>query len=462
MDIAESETVTPDLEVMDRLYFGTYQGGLLIYDNGVISRIGKAQGLKPSNGGVISVYGIGQNPNNPDHLVLGMMDNYKYSTSSGIYESFDHGETWRHVPGLGGSGDVWKVRWHPSKPLVYFGTSNGMFVYEYEKNDMVVKENFLEQAETLNSYALPYLTEFWNAGYFNHMKESSLNIEETMTTIDFITLLNKVLELKQTSWEQTFSNIPLTNKYYSKLQIAVDNGIIEPAKEFDLSHVVTNQELLQMIQHAIELLQPNISDTLTCYEAFGIPYDAISQSLEQEATKEDLIATIYVAYALKNAPLVDSEIPLESKEMTLTHAVPVEPETVVEETPIITTNEIKNTFHPLLGNVTSSKTMNSISWNKIKNADGYEIYGKKVSEKGLEKRLKIIKSNNTTTFKHKKCSMNTYYQYYVVAYQLIDEKRVPIYKSSILYTTTTSKKYGNATAIKIGRASCRERVSSPV
>ena len=83
--------------------------------------------------GIGTVYQMAQDPHNPKHLVTAGNDQGSYAVASGVWESYDGGETWKHIEGLGGTADVWTVQFHPTEQQVYMGTSNGTWVYECDK-----------------------------------------------------------------------------------------------------------------------------------------------------------------------------------------------------------------------------------------------------------------------------------------------------------------------------------------
>lgn len=100
----------------------------------------------------------------------------------------------------------------------------------------------------------------------------------------------------------------------------------------------------------------------------------------------------------------------------------------------------------LLCKVSSSKTSNTIRWNPVKSADGYEIYGAKSNRKYQHLRTVSKKSDQ---WKHKKLKKGEQYKYYVRAYKKVGKKRVVLAKSLSVYSTTKGGKYGNPSKIKV-------------
>ncbi|MCI8993746.1 MAG: hypothetical protein HFG80_13700 [Eubacterium sp.] len=99
----------------------------------------------------------------------------------------------------------------------------------------------------------------------------------------------------------------------------------------------------------------------------------------------------------------------------------------------------------LLCTVSSAKTSNTLRWNSVKSADGYEIYGAKSN--GKYKRLKTV-SKKSVKWKHQKLKKGTKYKYYVKAYKKINGKRVVLAKSISLYSITKGGRYNNPSKIR--------------
>ena len=91
----------------------------------------------------------------------------------------------------------------------------------------------------------------------------------------------------------------------------------------------------------------------------------------------------------------------------------------------------------------------TIKWSKIKEADGYQIFGNKCGRKNKYKLLKTVK--NKYSLKQKKLKQGTYYKYAVIAYKVIDGKKITIAASKTVHVTTTGGKYGVAKAVKLNK-----------
>ena len=98
----------------------------------------------------------------------------------------------------------------------------------------------------------------------------------------------------------------------------------------------------------------------------------------------------------------------------------------------------------------TSKTV-QLKWNRVKNADGYEIYGNKCGKKNKYKLLKRITKGSTTFYTQKKLKKGTYYKYIVRAYKVIDGTKVTVAVSKTIHAATSGGKYGNAKSVKVNK-----------
>ena len=92
----------------------------------------------------------------------------------------------------------------------------------------------------------------------------------------------------------------------------------------------------------------------------------------------------------------------------------------------------------------------TVKWNKVKNADGYIVYGAKCGAKSKYKVLKVV-SGKTTSYTHKKLKKGTYYKYNIVAFKYVNGVKVTLAASKKIHATTLGGKYGVAKAVKLNK-----------
>lgn len=93
----------------------------------------------------------------------------------------------------------------------------------------------------------------------------------------------------------------------------------------------------------------------------------------------------------------------------------------------------------------------TVKWNKVKNADGYIVYGAKCGAKSKYKVLKVV-SRKTTSYTHKKLKKGTYYKYNIVAFKYVNGVKVTLAASKKIHATTLGGKYGVAKAVKLNKS----------
>ncbi|MBQ9673454.1 MAG: leucine-rich repeat protein [Ruminococcus sp.] len=89
----------------------------------------------------------------------------------------------------------------------------------------------------------------------------------------------------------------------------------------------------------------------------------------------------------------------------------------------------------------ATNTSITITWNKVKNAKTYTIYGAKCGKSNSYKKIKTVK---TTSLTQKKLKKGTYYKYVVVAF---DKNKKSVSTSKTLHIATTGGKNGNHKSI---------------
>jgi len=98
-------------------------------------------------------------------------------------------------------------------------------------------------------------------------------------------------------------------------------------------------------------------------------------------------------------------------------------------------------FAKLQLKATGTKKSVKLTWKKIKDADGYIIYGSACGSK--MKKLKTITKGTVNKWTNKKLKKGKFYKYIVVAYyDVAGEKRIA-YTSKSVHAITTGGKYGN-------------------
>ena len=127
-------------------------------------------------------------------------------------------------------------------------------------------------------------------------------------------------------------------------------------------------------------------------------------------------------------------------------------EKVMTGTPVKGDGDYKGSNFGLLKAKTTKITKKSVTvkWNKVKNADGYIVYGAKCGAKSKYKVLKVV-SGKTTSYTQKKLKKGTYYKYNIIAFKNINGAKVTTAVSKKIHATTLGGKYGVAKAVKVNK-----------
>ena len=119
----------------------------------------------------------------------------------------------------------------------------------------------------------------------------------------------------------------------------------------------------------------------------------------------------------------------------------------------LTPNQVTNLSLPIL--LAKGKGGNkeiTLSWTKVSQATGYDIYWSNCDGKKAYQKLTTVKQNVLKTT-HKKLNNANKYKYIIVSYKMVDGKKVYIAKSSCLHVAMKDTKLTNAKSIAVNKAS---------
>lgn len=109
----------------------------------------------------------------------------------------------------------------------------------------------------------------------------------------------------------------------------------------------------------------------------------------------------------------------------------------------------------------TKQSINSITltWNRVKGADGYMIYGNLCNSNGKVykyQKLRTVTNGETRSWTHTELKKGTYYKYVVKAYKLINGKRVVTDTSVSIHAVTKGGKYGVAKGVSVTKIGNRK------
>ena len=243
-----------------------------------------------------------------------------------------------------------------------------------------------------------------------------------------------------------FSTYAIAYKDTTKNESGTSSGETEiPAK--------TNQEILA-------LAKTSAQQTLN------------HQKVTNATTKEEIAQAVENALAAeKNTKNVSAEVlsftkvaSTTEKEGSISGIIKLTINGVTEEVPFSYTiaklsqgdsadNSGKESFPYMIATASSAKVGNKqvgMSWKKVKDADGYEVYASTCDGKNNFKRVADTKK---LSFTHKKLSNSKAYKYYVRAYKLVNGKKVYLKKTVTIHVALKEQKYTNAKAVTLNKKS---------
>ena len=105
-----------------------------------------------------------------------------------------------------------------------------------------------------------------------------------------------------------------------------------------------------------------------------------------------------------------------------------------------------STFANLQLKATGKKKSVTLTWKKVKGADGYILYGGRCGSS-----MKLLKtfSASKLSYTHTKLKQGKYYKYMVVAYKVVNGKKCIITSSKSAHAVTTGGKYANPTKVSV-------------
>ncbi len=288
-----SQKFTCDIEDEDKVYIGTNTGGFVVDGNQILYKTSDTPGIG-------TVYQIAQDPHNPKHLVTAGNDQGSYAVASGVWESYDGGASWKHIEGLGGTADVWTVRFHPTEQQVYFGTSNGTWVYECDKYYDMSKNVYTDVPE--GYYAKDKIEYLYNEGISYQFHDGKFRPNEGMRRERFADMLRIALDLRQVRYEQAFADVDKFNVNYVNVQALYENGFIDVPADglFRPKDNITYDEVAKMLYAAVRNKHiPNRGD--------------ISEM--KDYVDENVAADVkYAVFQLKKLGVIDDTIKFKSGE----------------------------------------------------------------------------------------------------------------------------------------------------
>lgn len=278
------QNLKPDLFDENVLWAGTFQSGLYKIEGETATQMNDKNGIVRSAGGVLAIYDVAQDPKNPLHLVAGGVDNVGYSASAGFFETYDGGETWNLIEGMGGSCDVWKVAFHPTLPQVYLGTSAGTWIYEYENYFDRSEMLFRDIADREDKQAIEALAQ---QGIIAGYPDGTFRPDANVTRAEFCQMITKALAVEPYDrWASTFADVPPEAWYYGEVEAMADLGYIAGVGNGNFAP-----------EDSITCAQMNMIFA-RIYKNYEMNFEPITSDSAAPATRADIVENLTAMLAL--------------------------------------------------------------------------------------------------------------------------------------------------------------------
>lgn len=129
---SQPKVVRADVADKDSVWVGCYNGDVVKVTGDTQRVFNKNNGIVKFGDAVNSVCEIGQNPKNPNHLLMGMTSSDGATKTCGLYETYDGGQNWHVVKGMWSARIVNTIEFSPYGDEVFLGTcSNGNILYDF-------------------------------------------------------------------------------------------------------------------------------------------------------------------------------------------------------------------------------------------------------------------------------------------------------------------------------------------
>ena len=129
---SQPKVVRADVADKDTVWVGCYNGDVVKVTGTTQKVFNKNNGIVKFGDAVNTVSEIGQNPKNPNHLLMGMTSSDGATKTCGLYETYDGGQNWHVVKGMWAARIVNTIEFSPYGDEVFLGTcSNGNILYDF-------------------------------------------------------------------------------------------------------------------------------------------------------------------------------------------------------------------------------------------------------------------------------------------------------------------------------------------
>lgn len=346
------------------------------------------------------------------------------------------------------------VRMHNNSAEVINGNFNG------------TTKQFTFETDRFSTYVLTYSDTYYAPDYpatgvtvtpdKATLTKEGENVQLTATVIP------SYADNKTVVWTSSDEKVAIVDKD-GKVTAAGNGTATITARTISGNHTASVTVTVNIPEKVVEIEKITVSTDKKTLTKIGETTQLIVQIEPEDAQKQELTWTSSderVAMVDKNGKVTavgtgKAVITVTTKDRKHTATVEIIVKIADEPTVNLTTGFGKLKLR------STKQSINSITltWNRVKGADGYMIYGNLCNSNGKVykyQKLRTVTNGETRSWTHTELKKGTYYKYVVKAYKLINGKRVVTDSSVSVHAVTKGGKYGVAKGVSVTKIGNRK------
>ena len=346
------------------------------------------------------------------------------------------------------------VRIHNNSAEVINGNFNG------------TTKQFTFETDRFSTYVLTYSDTYYEPDYpatgVTVTPDKATLTKEGETVQLTATVIPSYADNKTVVWTSSDEKVAIVDKD-GKVTAAGNGTATITARTISGNHTASVTVTVNIPEKVVEIEKITVSTDKKTLTKIGETTQLIVQIEPEDAQKQELTWTSSderVAMVDKNGKVTavgtgKAVITVTTKDRKHTATVEIIVKIADEPTVNLTTGFGKLKLR------STKQSINSITltWNRVKGADGYMIYGNLCNSNGKVykyQKLRTVTNGETRSWTHTELKKGTYYKYVVKAYKLINGKRVVTDSSVSVHAVTKGGKYGVAKGVSVTKIGNRK------
>lgn len=346
------------------------------------------------------------------------------------------------------------VRMHNNSAEVINGNFNG------------TTKQFTFETDRFSTYVLTYSDTYYAPDYpatgVTVTPDKATLTKEGETVQLTATVIPSYADNKTVVWTSSDEKVAIVDKD-GKVTAAGNGTATITARTVNGNHTASVTVTVNIPEKVVEIEKITVSTDKKTLTKIGETTQLIVQIEPEDAQKQELTWTSSderVAMVDKNGKVTavgtgKAVITVTTKDRKHTATVEIIVKIADEPAVNLTTGFGKLKLR------STKQSINSITltWNRVKGADGYMIYGNLCNSNGKVykyQKLRTVTNGETRSWTHTELKKGTYYKYVVKAYKLINGKRVVTDSSVSVHAVTKGGKYGVAKGVSVTKIGNRK------